>query len=258
MGSEMFLLWKKILTVIIIGAFIGPMLGCGESKLGNKTIDETFANPEVAGMLKAAVNGDYDVLSQYIANGSDVNAVGHGGATPLYWLLVKDKLKASEILLQAGAKSSQKIARGYSALSMVVAGNQPKVLKLLLKYNADINTFGPKNMPLIEVAVLHRKWNHFDLLLDAGADINHHSRYGISAATTASSLGRFDKVIYMLERGYSYDLNRLGRMVQRRRVDESSEACTWKRKLVVELKKRDVVFKPIVRRHKKNHYDPCL
>ena len=56
-----------------------------------------------------------------------------------------------------------------------------------------------------------------------GADINLSADGGPTIARWASSLGRFDKVVELLDRGYRHDLPALARSVQSRNVPDKAK-----------------------------------
>jgi len=61
-----------------------------------------------------------------------------------------------------------------------------------------------------------------------GADVNAHDKFGASAPNTASDLGRFDIVARFLDKGFSYNLEKLAKAVQSRPVPPNSDAQGWK------------------------------
>ena len=73
---------------------------------------------------------------------------------------------------------------------------------------------------------MHRgDWRAYERLIDEGADINRSAQGGPTIARWASSLGQFDKVEQLLDRGYRADLPALARSVERRNVPDKAKAA---------------------------------
>lgn len=81
------------------------------------------------------------------------------------------------------------------------------------------------------------------LLVAAGADVNAHDEWGNSAPNFAIAVtGAFDVVAYMLEHGYTHDLQRLAAGVEIRQIRSDSEQLPWKQKVIDMLKELGVTF----------------
>jgi hypothetical protein len=64
---------------------IGFFYGCEERLFAGLTLTETFPDEAVHQLAGAAANGDTNQIDQLIAKGSNVNAQGKYGVTPLWW-----------------------------------------------------------------------------------------------------------------------------------------------------------------------------
>ncbi|MFN7130368.1 MAG: hypothetical protein ACK4OJ_15035, partial [Brevundimonas sp.] len=64
---------------------------------------------------------------------------------------------------------------------------------------------------------------------------------GHTLATVLVALGEYEKVIELLERGYNYDLNGLGRRLQNR-TSMNKRQEIWKPRLMAALEARGVTF----------------
>lgn len=126
------------------------------------------------------------------------------GATLLLWAVGMEKYKSAEALLKCGADPNIAstvdgmtplyLAAGFSWVDNY-AKKDPKFVKLLLKYNADPNiNYGgdsinePGTSPLmnsIPCGIEKTK-----ALIEAGADINHKTESGRTAATEALGMGQ--------------------------------------------------------------------
>ena len=94
-------------------------------------------------------------------------------------------------------------------------------------------------------------WDNYYLLLSAGANINQVSD-GATVAEFAAALGRFDKVLELLDRGYNGDLEDLGGLIESRYIPPEDQALLEARRRVeLKLKQLGVHFpiRPGIERH---------
>jgi hypothetical protein len=61
-------------------------------------------------------------------------------------------------------------------------------------------------------------------------------------------MGRFDLAVYLVERGLSFELQKLGAVAELRVVPKASEQQRWKKRLIEMLEERGVTFPAVVRR----------
>lgn len=210
---------------------------------GGQTIRQTFTDQKVVSLIEAALSGESERVASLVASGADVNAVGNNGTTPLLWVLNANNRDGVEALLRVGANpnlSTEKI--GDPPIYFVSMGDDPELLRLMLKYRGDPNHPGRgriEDRPLSQAAAKGRIEN-MKLLLEAGADINAHDNFEETAATGALGLAKFDAIAFLLEHGYSYNLSYLARGVKMIQVPAESDAQHWKGKVIILLKDRGV------------------
>jgi hypothetical protein len=233
------------------------LTGCNDKMLGNKTIEETFTDKNVVLFVYAILDEDISQMNKLIKKGVNVNSMGLNNVTPLVWAASKMKLKSVEALLKAGADPHKPFTRDHSVFSMLVGGNKTELLKVFIAHSESLDGLTPKGDPLIEVAVLNRRWKNLELLLDAGADINNHAKDGVNAANTAVAIGSYDKALYLLERGYSYNLKLLARSVQRS-ATSVGEQCEWKKKVAKKLEEKGIRFPVIKTKRRRVAPDSCV
>lgn len=235
---------RWLLPIFCCGAFVSVASSCsGLTQLGGQSIGETFADENVAALVKAAVAGKADKVAQLAAAGVNVNAVGNNGATPLVWALNARNHQGVEALLRAGADPNLLTEKlGIAPMYFISMGDDSDLLRLLLKYGGNPNHEGRGRIderPLSQAASEGRIEN-IKLLLEAGADINAHDEFGESAATATLALAKFEATAFLLERGYSYNLSYLARGVKIIQVPPNSDAQRWKDRVIVMLKERGV------------------
>lgn len=216
------------------------------STLGGQTIGQTFRDDKVAALTKAAVAGDEKKVALLASQGVNVNTVAENGATPLVWALNARNHQGVEALLKAGADPNLLSEKtGMSPMNFVPMGDDVELLRLLLKYGGNPNHPGQGDIgerPLSKAASQGRLEN-MKLLLDTGADINAHDKYNDSAAIHTLSLAEFEATAFLLERGFSFNLPYLAKVVKIDQVPPTSDAQRWKDKVLAMLKERGVEIK---------------
>jgi general secretion pathway protein G len=107
-----------------------------------------------------------------------------------------------------------------------------------IRAGADVNFTGADDIsPLLWVItegnrISSLRLENIDLLLKHGADINYHRSSRDSAADLAATLGRFDLVVHLLEKGFDSNLTRLAKIVDITRVPADSDAQRWKKRAI--------------------------
>ena len=87
----------------------------------------------------------------------------------------------------------------------------PEFLQATLGHGGDPNLVAGSSMKTPPFYALRSGTRNIELLLDAGANIDHTHANGDSAVMVAAALGRFDLAYLLLSRGASYELrNRSG------------------------------------------------
>ena len=217
---------------------------CMEHKVGDRTADDVFGVTALARLATAACRGDEPGIAAALRDGADVNGQGHDGVTPLLWALSCDNVRGIEALLKAGANPNQEVGAG-TAVYLAATRHDPHVLRVLLQHGGDANAFDANTgMTALQEAFslgLHGLgWDNYDALV-AKADINRADEQGWTIASEAAAMGRFDKVVELIERGYAHDLANLGRLVQRR-VVTSDDDKAWQAKAKELLEARGLRF----------------
>jgi uncharacterized protein len=222
-------------------------VSCSEPELGGMSVRQAFKDPLVSELAQAAASGNLSIVNAKIKAGADVNFVGTDGITPLLWVMpINHKSRnfsGVRRLLEAGANPNYREPRRNTSPMYIASGSDtPGLLELLLQFKGDPNLEGPNGESLLKTAVMQFRPENIDLLLKYGADINVHTKFGDSVPNVAAGLGRFDFVAHFLEKGFTYNLERLAKDVQNRRVPPNSDAQRWKDKVLDILAKRGVTI----------------
>lgn len=240
---------KLSITFLAILCTVTTPAASREERLGGLGLSEAFLDAQVAAMVAAARRRDFREVDALIAKGVDVNYRGAQGITPIAWVVAAGDVRAAAHLLDAKADPNVKMPKNASAMSIAVELGTPAMLEQLLKKGGDPNLRGPDNDPLLSIAARKQRKDQIDVLLKYGADINgYNKRDDGTAATAAATMGRFDLAVYLVERGLSFELQKLGAVAELRVVPKASEQQRWKERLIEMLKERGVTFPAAVRR----------
>jgi hypothetical protein len=224
--------------------FIATLSGCASTRLGGKTIQETFSSVSVVNFVDAVSGNNYIKADRLVTVGVDVNAIGQDGVSPLLWIMLTS-LDTNKIayLLHVGANPNYRdAASGASAMYFAAGGNRVDILEILLKNGGKPDLLGPRDESLLMVAASQFRKNNIDLLLRYGADINLHDKHDETVADKAAGYGRFDLVANFLDSGLNYNLQGLAKSVEIRHVPATSEQQRWKNQVIDMLKARGVRF----------------
>jgi ankyrin repeat protein len=200
--------------------------GC-QVKVGGKTAEEIFPNPQVAQLADAAARGDVDKVNRLLQAGVPVDGLGDQKSTPLLFALLAHNNAGVEALLKGGANPNHHIESpkeiGGRAIPLLIASTEAvDLMELLLKYGADPNTKVPPGVDggdrtvgdsLLYKSVMYKPMT--EVLVKYGADVNAESRPGRSPAASAAGLGQLDVVEFLLDHGVK-DLSSVARALQQR------------------------------------------
>ena len=117
-----------------------------------------------------------DALTNAIANKSDINAADERGRTPLHWACLRyESADFVKLLLQAGAQIDTFDTQGATPLFLAL-GQMPETVALLLEAGANSNHHGPfgyamnQRISCLRAAIQFRKPKVVELLLQYGAN----------------------------------------------------------------------------------------
>ncbi len=191
-----------------------------EFRLPAATISDIFGTGTVRDLARAAAAGKAEDVVRAVRAGANPNAKGKEGLTPLMWVIFANNAAGVTALIQAGANPNLPTRANNNGFEwdeypVVTAAQTGKaaVLKALLVGGGD-----PESRSHNTTA-LHAAASCLDcvrLLVERGANVNRRileqGRFNVATAAVAS--GRLDVVVYLLERGFSIDLDKLAWNVQ--------------------------------------------
>lgn len=213
-----FTVTKLIALILFIST---TACGAMDIKLHGKTPSEVFRDPKVDALIKAVYAGDMDSAKQLIRDGTDINALGAFGMTPLLWAEFSLQPVAMQRLLDLGANPDlygnqgpdrQGNRQGLAPPVMLAAGSgQLELLRILLEKKANPNIVASGISPMT-AAMRKGCLECAELLLKYGADVNLPEDH-VTPFAAAAVHSRFDLTIWLLKHGYRKDLERHKRAI---------------------------------------------
>jgi ankyrin repeat protein len=177
----------------------------------------------VTPLWAASLNGSAPVVKRLLEAGANPNAPLLSGESPLMAASRAGKPAAVEALLGKGANPNARGPRGQTALMWAVAQKHADVVKLLLAGGADVHArtdtwtqmmaVPPHGLPEYNRLIPHGADTALmfaaragdaasvRLLVEAGANVNDHDAWGVSATTLAAFSGYGDIARYLLDKG---------------------------------------------------------
>jgi len=229
---------------------------------GEVPVGQIFGDHRAAVLVKAACTGDVHTIESEVRNGLDPDTKGAEGATPLMWSVLCENDQGIEALLKSGANPNYNSpalsgnmhlggnlppSGGHSAVFLAAAATNPKVLASMLRHGGDPNEveIGSNRTALcraLEWGARHNQWDNYYALLNAGANINLYYRYK-TIAYCALDMGRFDKIVELLGRGYAVRLEELTLFIKAHKLAPTDPQIVWQRRALEMLESRGVHMK---------------
>jgi ankyrin repeat protein len=173
--------------------------------------EKYFSDRKQLALCHAIEQNSLKSVSKLVADGSNVNAVGNEGMTPLHWAIYKQKYEAFSLLLELGAKPDLvvvwyediKVERWASAMEIAAMLEAPRYLRRLLDAGASADMkITPLGATPLFIAIRNRRLQNVDILLGAGADINFRSnRLDETPLHSAMMDNNFFGALYLIRAG---------------------------------------------------------
>jgi ankyrin repeat protein len=179
-------------------------------------------------LLDAVESGDRAAAMKLIAaKGTNVNAAGADGATPIMYAAANDDIELVRALIKAGANVKVKNTFGSSPITEAAIIGSAPILEALLKAGADPNFKNLDGETPILAAARSGKVEAAKVLLDAGADINAKEGWGgQSALMWAAAQSQADMVKFLAGKGAN--------------LNDHGTARQWERKIIQEPRPKDM------------------
>lgn len=146
-------------------------------------------------IIKAVENGDIETVKMILDG--DMYAkyiIDDNGLTALIWASMKGHYEIVRLLIKYDADVNYVDDNGHTALLWACRNAFIEIVKLLIKHGADVNII---NIRYNKSIALNMQIDILELLIKNGADLNHSDNYGSTILTTASCY-KLTKVIKLL------------------------------------------------------------
>ena len=164
-----------------------------------------YIKPSV--LIRAAYNGNIEMVSLLLERGVRVNEQNHHGETALIIATRKQHARIVEMLLEAGAKTNIQNNKGTTALMKAVLSGNTQVTNLLLKAGADRNIRNNFNRTALIYASAK---NHEEIaleLIQPGLDLDVKDKKGNTALIYAAQNGSLKILQKLIQNGARVELN---------------------------------------------------
>jgi ankyrin repeat protein len=139
------------------------------------------------------------LVNMLLAHRAKLDATDNDGLTPLGIAAQNGKVKATRVLLDAGAEVNAPIAKGgYTPLMLASISGSSELAASLIEHGAKVNAVNPGGLTALMIAAAGNRSTIAGLLLRAGADVNARSEDGRTALSIAQS-NNSEAVIKLLE-----------------------------------------------------------
>jgi quinoprotein dehydrogenase-associated probable ABC transporter substrate-binding protein len=139
------------------------------------------------------------LLNMLLAHHAKLDATDNDGLTPMGIAAQNGKVKATRVLLDAGADVNAPIAKGgYTPLMLASISGSSELTAALIEHGAKVNAANPGGLTALMIAAAGNRSTIAGLLLRSGADVNARSEDGRTALSIAQA-NSSDAVIKVLE-----------------------------------------------------------
>lgn len=158
-------------------------------------------------LIRAAYNGNIEMVSLLLEKGVRVNEQNHHGETALIVATRKQHARIVEMLLEAGAKLNIQNNKGTTALMKAVLTGNRQVVDLLLEAGADRNIRNNFNRTALIYASAKDHEKIALNLIQPGIDLDVKDKKGNTALIYAAKNGNLDILQKLIQNGARVELN---------------------------------------------------
>ena len=206
-------------------AFKQPLITDLLRKHGGKTRDELKAAESI---VVAVELGNIEAVKQHLNDGTEVNAKGGTGRTPLHWAAIEGHKEIAELLIAEGADVNAKTNDGktpldeainpfynkteianflhkhggkHGTIHSAVSGGDVEAVKEFLAAGAGVNVKDKRRFTPLHWASISGHKEAVELLIDNGADVNAMRGGGGTPLSYAASWGHEEIVELLIANG---------------------------------------------------------
>ncbi len=157
-------------------------------------------------LLWAAHWNDVQTAELLVRAGADANAANDFRMTPLAQACINGSAPLVDLLLKAGANPNTPIGTGETPLMTCARAGSADAVRMLLVHGADVNAKEPnQNQTALMWAAAQRHPKVLQTLIEAGADLQAHTKSGFTALHFAARVGDVESTRTLL--GAGVDVN---------------------------------------------------
>ena len=158
-------------------------------------------------LLWAAHWNDLQMGTLLVRAGADANAANDFKMTPLAQACTNGNAEFVDLLLKAGANPNTPIGTGETPLMTCARTGSSDAVRMLLVRGADANAKEPnQNQTALMWAAAQQHPKVLQILTEAGADLQAHTKSGFTALHFAARVGDMESVRTLLDAGIDVDI----------------------------------------------------
>ena len=179
----------------------------------------------------AVMQGERDIVREFLRQGVDVNAAQGDGMTALHWAAVKEDVETAKMLLYAGANVKATTRLGaFTPIFLAAKTGNPAMLETLVDASSDVNVATSMGVTPLMMVAASGNLDAVNLLLDRGADINAEEMKGRTPLMFAAAYNRADVIDVLANQGA--EISATSEV-----VDVGSEAKKWTEEVFGKLRR---------------------
>ncbi|HVQ12604.1 MAG TPA: ankyrin repeat domain-containing protein [Vicinamibacterales bacterium] len=178
--------------------------------IGRKADVNTRSADGSTALLWAAHWNDVATAELLLRSRADANLANDFGMTPLSRACTNGSAPLVDLLLKSGAKPNTRIATGETPLMTCAGSGSVEAVRLLIARGADVNAKEPtQNQSALMWAAAERHADVVGLLVEAGADLQAHTKKGFTALHFAAREGDLETTRALLTAGVNVNIRSL-------------------------------------------------
>ncbi|MBD2495525.1 ankyrin repeat domain-containing protein [Nostoc sp. FACHB-280] len=146
-----------------------------------------------------AFDGNIDALHHALSQGIKIDAISSNGEAALHKAIRNNQLLAVELLLKAGANPNLKVEEGWEytplMVSISLASIDYAIFQVLIEAGANLNGSSSRGESVLMLAVLTLNIDAVRRLLELGVDVNAKDIYGHTALYYAIACRQRDEIV---------------------------------------------------------------
>jgi len=203
----------RYLAILVIPLLLSVMPAYAGSKvstnlsLKNMKAKDFYTDEVQIAFVESVGKKSVARMSEWLARGGDVNAIGKQDMHPLFWAMSKKSLVGFEFLLENGADPGASISSddgkvAYDIYEVAVRSEDPSYLRLLLKHGmSPDHPIAFNGNTVMHTAITNSRIEQVRLLIESGANLNHQDGSGETPVGKASGINNYTMVLLFLQHG---------------------------------------------------------